>query len=46
MPSVSQRIARQLNISCEFTLEEVSEWGAMCAGHLLGDIEPIFPKKK
>ena len=45
MPSITERIQNQLNIDTPLTLEEASCWARIQAGHQIGNIEPLFPKK-
>lgn len=46
LPTISGRIRKQLNIDTDFTIAHAEIWGELQEGHVLGDIEPVFPKVK
>ena len=44
MPTISRRIQQQLNIENPFLITEAKVWNRLDPDHILGKIEPMFPK--
>lgn len=45
LPSTANRLFRQLGLQEKPACLAASEWGGLCQGHLIGEPEPLFPRR-